>query len=193
VVVRQNAPPNVESWSEISKPEKDKIIALLKDSFKVRFGKNQFDEENFEEQIDEVLYSELKRLYRGCRYRLHKHFLSSVSLNEAIARRPPHEQVYEHQSETLDKDTTMTVEDIFDSVLPPKSGYVRGLGAEKARKRANVAEKKNKELSERIRLLENKQASLETSCMERIRAELQAGLAAIQRNMPGGIDSFSDT
>ncbi|PON46651.1 hypothetical protein TorRG33x02_325510, partial [Trema orientale] len=92
-----------------------------------------------------------------------------------------------------------TTEEIFDQVLPPKrvgTSEAAKLNEEfrkeaaEAKRRAKAAEKKNEAPQERIHMLESRQASLEESFMDKIRTDVQAGLAAIQRNMPGGIDSL---
>ena len=78
----------------------------------------------------------------------------------------------------------MIVEEIFDAVLPPKSGYARGRGpgpkppsnaqrlAEEQRKiageRANTAEKLNAELVTQITELKARQDEMEASIMEKM-------------------------
>ncbi|EXB37132.1 hypothetical protein L484_018555 [Morus notabilis] len=73
----------------------------------------------------------------------------------------------------MDEEGSRTLDEIFD--FKELNEQLRK-DAQEAKQRAEAAEKKNDELLERIRVLENKQASLETSFMERMKAELQARL-----------------
>ncbi|KAF3438673.1 hypothetical protein FNV43_RR21437 [Rhamnella rubrinervis] len=59
----------------------------------------------------------------------------------------------------------MTIDEIFNSVVPPKSGYVQD--------RARAAEEKNEELTKQIEELRARQYGIEESLFQRIRVDVQ--------------------
>ncbi|KAF3455878.1 hypothetical protein FNV43_RR00520 [Rhamnella rubrinervis] len=84
----------------------------------------------------------------------------------------------------------MTIDEIFNSVVPPKSGYMQGFGPgpkpmsralrfsdqrrKEAEDRARAAEEKNEELTKQIEELRARQDGIEESLFQRIRADVQA-------------------
>ena len=84
----------------------------------------------------------------------------------------------------------MTINEIFDSVIPPKLGYVQGCGsgpkpmtkahklAEQRRQevetRAKAAEQRNAELTAQIAELKARQDAIERSMLDKIRADVQS-------------------
>ena len=84
----------------------------------------------------------------------------------------------------------MTMDQIFDSVLPSKAGYVKGLGPgpkaiakgqkllmqqkKEAEERARAAEERNVELMKQMAELKARQESFEQSMVEKMRADTQA-------------------
>ena len=93
----------------------------------------------------------------------------------------------------------MSIDEIFDSVVPLKSGYVQGLGpspkpisrelrlSEQRRKdaeeRARAAEEQNEELKKQIEELRTRQDGIEESIFQRIRTDIQAQFRQSKLNM----------
>ena len=93
----------------------------------------------------------------------------------------------------------MSIDEIFDSVVPLKSGYVQGLGpgpkpisrelkmSEQRRKdaeeRARAAEEQNEELKKQIEELRTRQDGIEESIFQRIRADVDLHFRQSRLNM----------
>ena len=103
--------------------------------------------------------------------------------------------------------TPMTIDEIFDTVIPPKSGYVQGCGSgpkpmtkahklveqrrQEAETRAKAAEKRNAELTAQIAELKARQDAIEQSMLDKIRADVQSHFqrAGININTPDCLQS----
>ena len=86
--------------------------------------------------------------------------------------------------------TPMTIDEIFDTVIPPKSGYVQGCGSgpkpmtkahklaeqqrQEAETRAEATEQRNAELTAQIAELKARQDAIEQSMLDKIRADVQS-------------------
>ena len=98
-------------------------------------------------------------------------------------------QLLEMRENAMTEGPPMTIDEIFDIVLPPKSGYVRGRGPgpkppskanklaeerrKKAEERANKAEKLNEELLKQMAEIKARQDEMEASICEKLRAEMR--------------------
>ena len=103
--------------------------------------------------------------------------------------------------------TPMTIDEIFDTVIPPKSGYVQGCGSgpkpmtkahklveqrrQEAETRAQAAEQRNAELTAQIAKLKARQDAIEQSMLDKIRADVQSHFqrAGININTPDWLQS----
>ena len=103
--------------------------------------------------------------------------------------------------------TPMTIDEIFDTVIPPKSGYVQGCGSgpkpmtkahklaeqrrQEAETRAEVAKQRNVELTAQIEELKPRQDAFEQSMLDKIRADVQSHFqrAEININTPDWLQS----
>ena len=101
----------------------------------------------------------------------------------------------------------MTIDEIFYSVIPPKSGYVQGCGSspkpmtkahklaeqrrQEAETRAQAAEQRNVELTAQIAELKARQDAFEQSILDKIRADVQSHFhrARININTPDWLQS----
>ena len=98
-------------------------------------------------------------------------------------------QLLEMREKALTEGPPMTIDEIFDIVLPPKSGYVRGRGPgpkphskahqiaeewrKEAKERANKAKKLNEELLKQMAELKACWDEMEASICDKLRAEMR--------------------
>ena len=101
----------------------------------------------------------------------------------------------------------MTINEIFDSVIPPKLGYVQGCGSgpkpmtkahklaeqrrQEAETRAEAAKQRNAELTAQIAELKARQDAIEQSMLDKIQADVQSHFqrAGININTPDCLQS----
>ena len=105
----------------------------------------------------------------------------------------------------------MTIDEIFDSVIRPKSGYVQGSGSglkprskahilseqrrQEAESRLEAAEKRNAELTAQIAELKARQDAFEQTMVEKIRADVQSHFqrAGLNMDTPDWLHSETNT
>ena len=105
----------------------------------------------------------------------------------------------------------MTIDEIFDSVIRPKSGYVQGSGSgpkprskahilseqrrQKAESRLEAAEKRNTELTAQIAELKARQDAFEQTMVDKIRADVQSHFqrAGLNMDTPDWLHSETNT
>ena len=105
----------------------------------------------------------------------------------------------------------MTIDEIFDSVIRPKSGYVQGSGSspkprskahilseqrrQEAESRLEAAEKRNAELTAQIAELKARQDAFEQTMVDKIRADVQSHFqrAGLNMDTPDWLHSETNT
>ena len=105
----------------------------------------------------------------------------------------------------------MTIDEIFDSVIRPKSGYVQGSGSgpkprskahilseqrrQEAESRLEAAEKRNAELTAQIAELKARQDAFEQTMFDKIRADVHSHFqrAGLNMDTPDWLHSETNT
>ena len=105
----------------------------------------------------------------------------------------------------------MTIDEIFDSVIRPKSGYVQGSGSgpkprskahilseqrrQEAESRLQAAEQRNAELTAQIAKLKARQDAFEQTMVDKIRADVQSHFqrAGLNMDTPDWLHSETNT
>ena len=107
--------------------------------------------------------------------------------------------------------TPMTIDEIFDSVIRPKSGYVQGSGSspkprskahilseqrrQEAESRLEATDKRNAELTAQIAELKARQDAFEQTMVDKIRADVQSHFqrARLSMDTPDWLHSETNT